>query len=711
MHGCTNPNCRTPTCLSNQKRTSRAPFRRFTVLSARALATYLAARGISEHDLCPHQPVALSEEPEIRLCQEKSNEETEGFVESKEKSKKVRKRKDFKSFTQNFFDTEAMKTLQLETVKDSFLGWAPSFKREEDASLAEGCENRTRPVARNINAKKEKMDKCRSPESGKSAENLIEQTRNITDGEPESSPYIPSPCLESEGGTAYQSYHQNETKIRSNSISSASCLSKKSENSSAQKKIQNVNHKTALAGLATEDMINESELEKKPLPGRIGHRKNGTREVEKTTKHVIGEDRTIIPLNHDLDPVERPQTLARFTLENISALVSTVENITHGPHDECKYQQSFGRTPKASRLSAFLGGTATEQEMNIAFGTQSIIYVLSTTDSLLRSFLCPAEPGLTDSKTSVQFFEIVQAFRLLMQIDYLPSNIISSLWISVGKLHPPTSFRSKSALIKACRSIRSDRLPFSIDLDNQVADIDVIPDLDAAHIAKIALAALVATVPECDPKTLSRVQKFRASGRIVPESPVLSSNEQFTNLTLNMFDSFDDEMGLNLIKRLVRAITARQCLSEFSKYQEPSMMRSDTSINQGEDFMDILVREISGVEAIQTTIDDLHIKDVSDSFVHGKIQHQGAASVFNLPVLVEWLRGLILTEWDGKAEVSKWGLVGGALELMSYLRKLIMYSVLRCSVASLTPMQIEYLLHLVWIQKSFIPLSFPIGLI
>ena len=64
-HGCLNPACNFPTCLSCQKRRTKGPFRRFTVLSARALATFLASEDDAEQRLC-HYPPAKESEPQDR---------------------------------------------------------------------------------------------------------------------------------------------------------------------------------------------------------------------------------------------------------------------------------------------------------------------------------------------------------------------------------------------------------------------------------------------------------------------------------------------------------------------------------------------------------------------------------------------------------------------------------------------------------------------
>lgn len=666
MYGCTNPNCKTPTCLSNLKRTSKTPFRRFTVLSARALATSLATRDTTELDLCPHQPVKLLEEPEVGIYRDEirlrfpAANYTGGNVENTQssdapnarKGKKISEqasKKDPKSFTQNLFDTEAMKMLQLAKVKESILQWAPWFKKEGDIPQQE-----LGPISGDINTISDRIEACHSLDARNHAESSTNQTRTLANGEPKLNGNSRSDSKPSMGCRPSQQIEDSSPSSESHSWG----LQQTDNAASAQKthrttNIDQLDNRLNLSTRGEKQISDEKDnLEIKVLDKEYDHRRAGG-EAIKFRRNIKASSPSTDPFIFDDGHVEQPQTLSRFTLESIAALVSTIKSVIPEPHDEYNFQQSFGRIPKHCRMASFVEGTSTEQEMNLAFGTQSIIYVLSTGHALLESFIHTAEADTAHSKKSVPFHEIVQAFRLLREIDYHPSNIISSLWISVGKLHPPTSVRSKSTLIKACRSIRSGRSSQGFKLESQIADTDLIPNADAVHIAKISLAALVALIPECDPTDWSKVQKLRGEGRIIPERVLPQDN--FTDITLEVFDSLHDDMALSLMRRLVRAITARQCLSEISNYQETNSGRD--SATHGEDFMDILVRAITDAE-IMTTSPGV---DASDSSEQEKSQK------FYLSVLVEWLRSLILSEWEGQAEVPRWGLVGGALELMSHI--------------------------------------------
>ncbi|OQE46145.1 hypothetical protein PENCOP_c001G07183 [Penicillium coprophilum] len=70
LHGCDDPSCRTTTCASHRRRLSEAPYRRYTELSARTLACYLASLDDAETGLClnvPKPPPQLTAEDYHRI--------------------------------------------------------------------------------------------------------------------------------------------------------------------------------------------------------------------------------------------------------------------------------------------------------------------------------------------------------------------------------------------------------------------------------------------------------------------------------------------------------------------------------------------------------------------------------------------------------------------------------------------------------------------
>ncbi|KAL4886949.1 hypothetical protein BJY04DRAFT_176895 [Aspergillus karnatakaensis] len=77
LYGCQNSTCQTPTCASYRKRMTEGPYRRYTELSARTLACYLASLDNAESGLCHSSPRVTSElsaqDPARRLKRRSSN--------------------------------------------------------------------------------------------------------------------------------------------------------------------------------------------------------------------------------------------------------------------------------------------------------------------------------------------------------------------------------------------------------------------------------------------------------------------------------------------------------------------------------------------------------------------------------------------------------------------------------------------------------------
>lgn len=704
------------------------------------MASFLATQDNPEKGLCPYEPAALADELEIELLRhmlskpqpEKksslvnkpaspriSSEPTSGYQRSRNQnstansssedenhnpaaksnsnngymdrnsnenqnmSEDSRKEKDPKSFTQNLFDTEAMKTLHVVKIKKGLLRWAPWFKQTEHNTSSAECKDGPMPITKNTGAVTKETDESYSSDPDKSAFPTV-QSRNSTAQKPKSVAALLSQWLEakSDANAAFQlsqgNHTDNLTGLEATSIVSRPSSISQTTKGSNFLECSIDRHKNQLleAILATQTLSIQNSREK------VSPAQDPESEIvfqgglERIASYLYSETFMKAPAN--MDPVEPPQALERFTLENVSALVTIIKMVNPGLRDEQCFVQSLGRTTTSFDMSKFICGTVTRQDMNIAFGTQSIIYVLSTTDALLKSFKGPDHVVSSKLKQSVKLAEIVQAFRMLMEIEYHPRNIFPSLWISTGNLHPPIVVRSKTALLKTCRSTRSDRPPLNTSFDSQFHSADFLGDSDAAHLVKISLAALVASVPECDPETWSRVRKLRASGRVSPSSHELQIEKGFIDSLLEVMDALVDEMALRLMVRVVRAISARQCVFEISKYQGIGMKKDVGSMNHGENFMDILLREIIGGDTVENPSNRLNATDrgFSDMLMAGVtsiedgLQQSADARNFHLSVIVEWLRSVILSEWDGKAEISRWGAVGGALEFMSHICKL-----------------------------------------
>lgn len=427
----------------------------------------------------------------------------------------------------------------------------------------------------------------------------------------------------------------------------------------------------------------------------VAHSHKNANSIQRTTAHP----RDILDgLDQPADELWKPaETLSHLTPENIDSLVRMIKAAEPSLCDGRRHLRSIGRTDTSYlRPNALFHGSSTEVQRTLAFGVQSLNYVLGNTAALLKSFLCRAAsedvPNVVETKCTINAGELLYQFRNLMEIDHHPRTILPSLWIATGVLfntplahtHPRISdLRAGTALLNARQNHSADHV--SHDLSNET----YLDDTDAAHIVKIVLAALGATVPNSKPETWLAVQKLRASGHVAPEVLTDTWDSRIVMSLLEAMDAFEDEAALALMTRLVRAISARRCMSEMAKNKTSSRGYHTTPANASHNMMksilDFLMQNGTvNAEVNNASANTSKILPFEQGAVNGQL-HESPKDALNVKspfpaVTVEWLRSVLLKEWNGKAEVAKWGAVGGAIEMMSSFCKLFCSFLLCISV-------------------------------
>lgn len=359
----------------------------------------------------------------------------------------------------------------------------------------------------------------------------------------------------------------------------------------------------------------------------------------------------------ELTPKFATQSLSHFTSANIIALKGARDVCRSDLYEQHWLLKSLGRTdlPQHSSECGSYGDF-------LAYSGQSMTYILSNVDALLHSFL-HFDDSNTASKVvwSYDFASIVDLFRKLRRIDMHPPKIFPSLWISAGKIYPISTVTNK------CRSSATSDLG-SISLDPTLASQGgSLNDVEACHVAKIILAALVASVPRCGPDGWLAVRKLHASGQVAPFIDAENSPEDQKKIgrLVRTLAAFENEMALSLVVRLARSIDiryhlarARELAEDVDKYRRqfpPTFSRVIDFVNA--DKLKISITDNEGEPTFKNGgwIDP----EIEPITWHPK----------EWPIIIEWLRAVILKEWDGKAKVAKGSAVGGALGLMLHIRK------------------------------------------
>ena len=540
----------------------------------------------------------------------------------------IRKDKDPKSFTQNLFDTVAMKLLHQASASTNQPPWAPLNERAQLVDSSNLYSNVIEP----------KMP----GKPPKSAEQDTEQ-----------------PLMsDTESTKAAHDYNHTQNKSVPDVASTESTVSIQNVTSLGE----GLGHSETSgndrkAHLAVNTEAEGSSLEAATLPSKVTQPDPQLEELDvvrttplqKTAVLAASQSKPILGLP--------AQSLSHFTRANIIALRDAGAACRNDLEEQHCLLKFLGRTdlPKHSSRCGSYGDL-------LAYSGQSMTHVLSNVDALLQSFLhCDDSNAASKVVRPYEFPLIVELFRMLRRIDMHPQKIFPSLWISASRLYPVSAVTSRRRPLTA-----SDRDLFAFN-PPPASQSPSLNSLEACHVVKIILAALVASVPKCSPMSWLAVRKLHASGQVAPWVEIDNSpaEQKMIGKLVKTLHAFENEMALCLVKRLARSIDIRyhraraRVLAEDAEKNRrqfpPTFSRVLDYVNA--DSLKICVADNEGQASIKCGewIDP----EIESITWHPK----------EWPIIIEWLRAVILKEWDGKAKVAKGSAVGGALGLMLHIRK------------------------------------------
>ena len=624
--------------------------------------------------------------------------------------RKLHKEKDPKSFTQSLFDTTPLKQLQV-YIPDQYLQWSPCLKRAEPPATdpSDHWAARKDPVPRkkhatlnsntppgsdatpsisvNAEAVQHVMSTVKYPSAthwsasanqrdkkGKraSVSGVTEKQRPLrNDCEAVSSAWKRSkPVAATEASKSPISQQGNEPSL-------TSAIDGDLEVARTAPRLKDRKRAVSWTGLESQIQLQEHKPSIELFNVKHSQRYATSNQPAAHPRNIPGVSEQ--PTHESWKPAE---TLSHLTPENVNALVRMVKAAEPSLYHGRLQLRSIGRTDTTYlQPTALTRGSSTEVQRTRAFGVQSLNYVLGNAAPLLESFLCRAAcgvvPDVMQTRSTINAEDLLYQFRNLMEIDHHPRTILPSLWIATGVLfnaplahsNPRCSdLRAGTALLKA----RQDHS--STDISDDLRNEAFLDDTDAAHIVKIVLAALGATIPKSNPETWLAVQKLRASGHVAPEVLAKTWDSHLVRSLLETMDAFEDEAALTLTTRLVRAISARRCMSEMAKNKKTSRRHDSVPANVDHGIINSILGYFTQDEADSTDATEASKK--TSKFLASKqggvndYHHESPKDTLTVrwsfpAVTVEWFRSVLLKEWNGKAEVAKWGAVGGAIEMMS----------------------------------------------
>lgn len=592
------------------------------MLSARALATYLATEDYPEQYLCPHMASEFPDSSESNIAyesidQSKMSQKPNGKAGHKgkksvrfegtrirpedtktttrdgasPKTEKLRSpttlkcvpkmnqdspapivRKDLKSFSQRLFDTLVFKALQFAKTPDLLLRWI-SYNH----ALAQMQEN---------GANRDALNHQSCPPTTNPSVPQVDVAGDQVDATDTADIEAPLPCGPS---------NNNEDSVANNlSVEGAEPVFIAEEHS--------------------------------PDAARRGHHHLGPVLSGVIPKHLLITSRPAITRFVCAISIPAPRTLSHFTHENVEALVRTVRSSgQRSVHADNQFLCSFGRPVDPIRLAPSQNSHA-GQDGAVDLACQSIVYVLGNVRSILMSFRSSSpNPTVPMQPFRAYFTEVECALRQLMQIDSYPSTVLSSLWVCLGKLERSLCAQSH----------------IKVGLKSRPEDAFELSDADVIQVMDVVLASLVAVVPTRSWKHWDAFLRYRRSGRSIPAGGILPENANLRTKVLEIMDVFEDDMALKLLKRLIKVA---------------------------------MLYWARGLEGEAESVSSLGAPNVLHKYFYSPemvycIRMSGIAPGFApfLDVIIEWFRTSMIKEWNGKASVAKGGPFWGAAEILAHL--------------------------------------------
>ena len=583
LHGCSEPECQTSTCLSFRKRRANKPFRPYTLLSARALASFLASQDQPEKGLCPHPAKQQrgGSGPDLGSCDDPSGD-TRGHPGSNDfrevsKTSRIgrsenppkaytgehhdhsthaagqRKDRDAKSFTQSFFDTVAISSL-------------------------------------------------------------------------------------------YESRLSTDVK----------------DTSSADHQIAKDNI----------ELLGRMRLDEAICKPRVPELYRHQHRAWQAMQVWPMEDVYILPFPVDWFPASYNFTLAYFSfwrlldLEPGHCMTDSVGGDYH--------LFPMPSKPSSKRLVCFR-----------EFLRRSISYIFSTRSAILRSFV-EWKQGKDSSITARS-----HALSMIMEalgsanVSADPAFTLYHVWSSVGIvfMHPLISDQQHCPASR----LGDGWLPTNASLNHTVDE--ALSDSEAAHVLKIAIAALLNSAYPVVDKVMDAIQILRSrgletpgDGRILEAAPRGDFLRTLHDITMATMDRFEDELAISLAVRIAKAMASRQWLDGDYSQKDPEVFEKAADSLSQSSFMMLVLRNVADQERLQVRVDG---SETPPSLSGGICLLGGRSAILRtrnqhedrklLRLLLEWMRSVIVKGWDGKAEVTKHGAVGGAMEFLRYMCKVILF--------------------------------------
>ncbi|KAL1960116.1 hypothetical protein VTO42DRAFT_288 [Malbranchea cinnamomea] len=738
LYGCKEPNCTTPTCWSCRKRVSDGPPRRFTDLSARTIACYLASQDNPERGLCCNEPVtdvdSLAQDPTGLTRKPSSHDgarkhptrptkdrhrraettnklhmsgsqETNKVVPNSEAAQSVatpeehtgppetssaplkdaKRLKDPKSFTQNLFDTLALRMVEWLPLRRAPDGYDPSEKQPEDNppdsrsrpqreigksirhGLSESLPVSGQSTAQNDDTSKPKHAQSSSPPTSTTAVELKipgSPIKRLSLGDLE--PWRPP--LRTLNEELPKTDRKPVRKFSTNNTPSTTAS--REPQSPPPWKHRPQKHKLLSSDVSQPQRIKEKRNRQVSWDSSKEPRQAQQRAADEQTVTPIEsvrqsqwspahrEARAVDSTNNRTD-VHRIQSLGCLSKDIIDGLESLMFK---NQEEREKWEDEMREADRRGFTDSRDWQYATPRQRQLfRFISQSVFYVFSNPAPLLESFRREpkgeGEVMTFDSALRLDTTQLEESFRKLYSLCPWETTL-HSLWMSLEKLfilpkefssfgrHQRRPMRGSTQSEPGTPSMRPSRRN-SMPVDEHVSDVDT------AHIIVIVIFALACSIPRTDSHTWQIVRRIRSSGNVLPDNEIRKHSQAVAQLLVEMTDKFEHGLALRLLNRLARVVAARLAFHEMSKTRAAAIQ--DLAIQDKKpNVIDLVIRYLQ--EHLQT-----QVQRPSPQFDSSLMERP-----ITMPIVtVEWLRNLLLKEWDGSPMLPASSAAGGALQMLA----------------------------------------------
>ncbi|KAL8816294.1 MAG: hypothetical protein Q9223_004667 [Gallowayella weberi] len=368
---------------------------------------------------------------------------------------------------------------------------------------------------------------------------------------------------------------------------------------------------------------------------------------------------------------QRAQTLSHFSVDNVKTLMWWAQCLKERCSNGRRHRDVHGWGMVGSTSAEDLPVASYECKSIVAFARQSILYILSSPRALLSSFKYSINHGDKGGKShgvSVPFDRMVQSFNWLRKLEGYSPIILPSLSSASEALY--ASMPSRKGWKPRHRTRSATTLRALIDQDLSASFHHTKNEREAAHLAQIILAALVATIPRCSAQVWGLVNDCHRKGIMAHDQMTDPATTQSFQLVL---DSFEDSTALHLLEKLCKALSTRMSVAGFmnrvnSEEETPPPVPGKEKSVLGWVLDGLLDTEPSSFGSLNTP-ENPNVEGVHLTYGHCPPEKQKVGSPTYLSLVTEWLKVLVVKQWDGKPEIDIFSTAGSALEVLRYFHR------------------------------------------